>query len=69
MLAAIDGEMTRAEIMVALGLRNTKHFRIHYQQAAVSRQLIEMTIPSKPNSRLQKYRLTQAGRRLLVGQG
>ena len=69
MLAAIDGEMTRAEIMVALGLRNTKHFRTHYQQAAVFSQLIEMTIPNKPNSRLQKYRLTQAGRRLLVGRG
>jgi ATP-dependent DNA helicase RecG len=27
--------------------------------------LIEMTIPEKPNSRLQKYRLTDKGRRLL----
>lgn len=29
--------------------------------------LIEMTIPEKPNSRLQKYRLTDKGRALLSG--
>jgi ATP-dependent DNA helicase RecG len=28
-------------------------------------KLIEMTIPEKPNSRLQKYRLTEAGMKVL----
>jgi ATP-dependent DNA helicase RecG len=28
--------------------------------------MIAMTIPDKPNSRLQKYRLTEMGRRLLL---
>jgi len=28
---------------------------------------LEHTIPDTPNSRLQKYRLTQAGRRVLSG--
>jgi predicted transcriptional regulator len=28
--------------------------------------LIEYTIPEKPNSRLQKYRLTNKGRNLLL---
>ncbi len=65
MLAVLQGEMTRAEIMELLGLRDTKHFRIHYQQAAVAAQCIEMTIPDKPNSRLQKYKLTALGRQWL----
>jgi ATP-dependent DNA helicase RecG len=30
--------------------------------ALLERGLVEMTVPDKPNSRLQKYRLTAAGR-------
>nr|WP_156777980.1 ATP-dependent DNA helicase [Chlorobium ferrooxidans] len=37
----------------------------------VTDQTIEPTIPEKPTSRLQKYRLTEKGRRLLeeLGKG
>lgn len=62
MLAAITGEMTRGEIQKKLGLKDEKHFREYYQQVAVKLGLIEMTIPDKPRSRLQKYRLTEKGR-------
>ena len=55
--------MSRAGIMAALGLRDEKHFRTQYQQDAVALGLVEMTIPDKPNSRLQRYRLTDAGPR------
>jgi ATP-dependent DNA helicase RecG len=45
-----------------LGLRNDEHFRKAYLVPALSLGLIEMTIPDKPNSPLQKYRLTARGR-------
>jgi ATP-dependent DNA helicase RecG len=64
-LAAITGEMTRGEIQKKLGLKDEKHFREYYQQVAVKLGLIEMTIPDKPRSRLQKYRLTATGEKVL----
>ena len=67
MLGIVVGEMNRTEIMAGLGLRDEKHFREHYQQAALAAGVLEMTIPDKPNSRLQKYRLTAAGKRLAAG--
>jgi ATP-dependent DNA helicase RecG len=65
MLGLLVCEMARKEIMAQLGLRDVKHFREHYQQAAMANGLIERTLPDKPNSRLQKYRLTEKGRSLL----
>jgi len=65
MLAVLTGEMARMEIMAALGLKDEKHFREHYQQAAIALGLIEMTIPDKPRSSRQRYRLTEKGRAVL----
>ena len=65
LLAVLKAAMSRAEIMAALGLKDEKHFREQYQQTAATGGLIEMTIPDKPRSRLQKYRLTAAGLSLL----
>ncbi len=61
LLLAMSGEMSRREIQLKLGLKDEKHFREAYQQPAVAANLIEMTIPDKPNSRLQKYKLTSRG--------
>jgi Fic family protein len=61
MLSVMDREMTRKEIQAKLGLKDEKNFREKYQQAAINLGLIEMTIPDKPNSKLQKYRLTPKG--------
>ena len=46
----------------ALGLSDRKSFQERYLKPALAEGLIEMTIPSKPNSRSQKYRLTSKGR-------
>lgn len=66
LLASFEGEMRRAELMAALGLKDEKHFREHYQQTAIQQGLVEMTIPDKPRSRLQKYRLTDLGKQVLA---
>lgn len=58
LLVALKGEMSRDNLQTALGLQDRKSFSEHYLKPALKAGLIEMTIPEKPNSRLQKYRLT-----------
>jgi hypothetical protein len=53
--------MTREQIREALGLRDDKHFRLAFLNPALDAGLIEMTIPDKPRSSKQKYRLTAKG--------
>ena len=60
-----SGEMNRKQIQEALGLKNTKHVRKTYLLPALQDGLIEMTIPDKPRSKYQRYRLTPAGREYL----
>jgi hypothetical protein len=54
MLKLLKGEMSRVELMSALGLRDEKNFRTHYQQAVLAWGVLEMTVPDKSQSRLQK---------------
>ncbi len=61
LLVILKGEMSREEIQQALQLQDRKSFRERYLRPALSAQLIEMTLPERPNSRLQKYRLTLQG--------
>lgn len=57
LLSVIKGEMSRDELQTVLGLQDRKSFSERYLKPALTAGLIEMTIPEKPNSRLQKYRL------------
>ncbi len=52
--------------MKLLGLRHEEHFWTAYLLPALGQDLLEMTIPGKPTSRLQKYRLTTQGKALLA---
>ena len=65
LLAVIQGEMKRSELQQALALKHEDHFRDAYLTPALSLGLIEMTIPDKPRSRLQRYRLTARGQHWL----
>ena len=62
---AISGEMTRQGLGTRLGLKNDEHFRKAYLLHALQAGLNEMTIPDKPRSRNQRYRLTPEGREFL----
>ena len=49
--------LSASEIMKRLGLSHRPTFRQNYLNPALSNGIVEMTIPDKPNSRNQKYRL------------
>ncbi len=66
LLQVIEETMNRRAIQARLGLKAEKNFRLLYLRPALNAGLIEMTIPDKPNSRLQRYRLTEKGKAYLV---
>lgn len=49
--------LSASEIMKRFGLSHRPTFRQNYLNPALSNGIVEMTIPDKPNSRNQKYRL------------
>ena len=56
--------MSREQLQDILKLKDRKSFRERYLNSALLDGLIEMTLPDKPNSFLQKYFLTALGKRL-----
>jgi predicted HTH transcriptional regulator len=54
-----DGEKSAGELRNMLGLKHRQTFRENYLHPALEQGVIERTIPEKPNSRLQKYRLVE----------
>ena len=54
--------LSSAEVQKITGIRHWETFQRNYLDRLLSEQILERTIPEKPNSRLQKYRLTEKGR-------
>lgn len=65
LLMVIDGEMSREALQDLLHLQDRKSFRARYLRPALADEFIEMTIPDKPNSPLQRYQITEKGRQWL----
>lgn len=61
LVSALIGEMGRSELQELLSTKNRDYFRTDYLNPAISNGYIELTIPDKPNSQNQKYRLTAKG--------
>jgi predicted HTH transcriptional regulator len=60
------GALGNADIRRHLGLKDRAHLRERYLDPALAGGLIEPTIPDKPRSRLQRYRLTAKGADMLA---
>ncbi len=56
LLALGEEELSAVELMRKLELRHRPTFLYTYLHPAIDAGLVELTIPDKPNSRLQKYR-------------
>lgn len=61
----LEGELTAGEMRDRLGIKHRPTFRENYIHPAVSIGLIVRTIPDKPNSRLQRYKLSDRRRAYL----
>lgn len=62
-------ERSRAELQNASGLVDREHFVNAHLKPLLELGLLEMTIPDKPHSSKQKYRLTIKGREILKNLG
>ena len=58
--------LSRSEVQELLQLKDEKNMRIRYISPALKNGWIELTVPDKPNSRLQKYRITEKGRSIIL---
>lgn len=62
LLLVMDKEYSISELMTFLKLSHKPNFRKNYLQPAIESGIIELTIPEKPSSSKQKYRLTPKGK-------
>ena len=61
-LAVLRGNiLSSSELALRVGISQPKDLRRRYLRLLLDMGFVEYTIPQKPNSRLQKYRLTEKG--------
>ena len=60
--ALLSGPLPTSALLADLSLKHRHSFRTRYLRPAMEGGWIEPTLPDKLNSRLQRYRLTAAGR-------
>lgn len=61
LISVLAGEKGRSELQELLSIKNRDYFRTDYLVPSINKGYIEPTIPDKPNSQNQKYRLTAKG--------
>ena len=66
LLRAAVEPVPREQLQEAIGLQNREHFRQAYLEPLVTGGWLVWTVPDKPTSRLQRYRLTAKGRAWLA---
>jgi ATP-dependent DNA helicase RecG len=59
------GSLSKAEIARKIGKAKPTRYLNDLMAKLIIAEQVERTLPDKPNSRLQKYRLTEKGRSLL----
>ena len=69
LLKHLTGEMFRIDLQDAMGLKDAEHFRKSYILPALELGAIEMTIPEKPTSSKQNYRISAIGKQILENLG
>lgn len=60
-LLADKGKLGNSEIRELMQLKDRTHLRGYYIDPAMAQGLIEYTLPDKPKSSNQKYKLTDTG--------
>jgi ATP-dependent DNA helicase RecG len=68
-LELADVSRALAELMAPSGRTDRTKFRDQVLRPLLDAGLLEMTIPDKPRSPKQQYRITAAGRAALAGAG
>jgi ATP-dependent DNA helicase RecG len=66
LLKAAREPRSREELQQVAGIRHRQHFLSEYLRPLLDAGLLELTIPDKPRSSKQRYRLTDAGRAYLT---